>query len=136
MELSMKVFRSRSSNLLGGWAPSEEALPRARPSRSDLAPPKAESLRSLLEERLILREQVENLRGLVERLIARNDEKHDQVLRLEAAIRDRNALVADLESENLDLIRQLSAREDRIAALKSFLERIAGPGSAPVSSGA
>jgi chromosome segregation ATPase len=82
-------------------------------------------LDQLIAERNQLREHLDNVRDLANRVIARADEKDERIQKLELAIRQKDVQIAALEEENDQLIRQLSSRETRISALESFLEMIA-----------
>jgi peptidoglycan hydrolase CwlO-like protein len=82
-------------------------------------------LDQLISERNQLREHLENVRDLANRVIAKSEAKDEKIHQLEAAIRQKDALIAALETENDDLIRQVSSRESRISALESFLSMIA-----------
>ncbi len=82
-------------------------------------------LQEVIAERDQLREHLENIRDLANRVITQADARHDRVRELERAVRAKDALIADLELENEGLIRQLSAREDRISMLEKFLRMIA-----------
>ncbi len=82
-------------------------------------------LEQLISERNQLREHLDNVRELANRVIAKSDAKDERILQLEGQLRQKDALIAALESENDDLIRQVSARESRISALESFLQMMA-----------
>ncbi|MGQ0508245.1 MAG: hypothetical protein ACT4TC_23345 [Myxococcaceae bacterium] len=81
-------------------------------------------LDQLITERNQLRETLDNVRDLADRVMARSEEKDERIIKLEAQIRAKDEMIAALEAENDQLIRQLSARETRISTLESFLEMI------------
>ena len=116
------VFRVPASHSLRrGQRSARELRFQDRPG----APAERYVLDGLIAERDRLREHLENVRELANRMIARSDAKEDRISALEAALRQKDALIRDLEQENLSLIAHVSSRESRIAALESFLEMIA-----------
>lgn len=96
-----------------------------RHMRSEELARRLDELKDLVEERDQLREQLDHVRDFADRMMVRADEQAEQIRSLQAQIQAKDALIADLEAENHALIGQVSAREDRIALLESFLKMIA-----------
>jgi hypothetical protein len=104
---------------------SKREARRQRQEESLWSPAERFVLREVLEERDRLREQLDSVRELSDRLIDTIDRKDTRIAELEAAIQVKDRLIADLETENDLLIHGISSREDRISSLEKFLEMIA-----------
>jgi hypothetical protein len=82
-------------------------------------------LQEVMAERDRLKEQLDNVRELSSRLIDTCDAKDEQIRSLEAQICAKDAMIADLEQENEQLIGVVSERETRISTLQRFLQMMA-----------
>lgn len=83
-----------------------------------------EQLAQMRQERDFAREQRGHIRDLAERLMTTLDLRDARVETLQSELRSAQAMVTDLEEENVTLIRQVSLREDRIGLLEEFLKMV------------
>jgi DNA repair exonuclease SbcCD ATPase subunit len=82
-------------------------------------------LAQVIAERDELKVQLENVRDLSDRLIDVGEAQQQRIEALETELRAKDSMIQALESENAELIKHVSSRENRISALESFLSMIA-----------
>lgn len=101
----------------------ELRMPRVE-EESSWSPSDRLALKEVTADRDRLREQLDHVRDLSDRLIDTCEAKQAQIFALEVELAEKNELIRDLEEENHHLISHVSNRETRIGELERFLTLI------------
>jgi chromosome segregation ATPase len=125
--MNANVFRipaSHQSRRSARSVAQEQSFVQRLQDRREKLTNRIDVLHELIEDRDNLREQLQHVRDLADRVISRAEAQQDRIISLEGQLKAKDALIADLEDENTALLKHVSAREDRINALEHFLAMI------------
>lgn len=103
----------------GRWVPTNSGRYSAALQAAD-----SPELEALVDEREVLREQLQHVKDLSSRLIDRVDAQDAQIAKLQAELKSKESMIHDLEAEAAQLVAHASNREDHVKALESELKEL------------